>query len=241
MECELWWFGAPMRVAVVGSGGVGGWLGALLQSSGAAEVLFVGRPGSPHTLALQTSGLVFTSADESESCTLASVDCIASDEVGSAGPVDYVLLCTKTWQLDDAVLSAIPPLLHPDGHAVVLTTQNGVEAHDRVAERCGQGCVLAAVTRVAAYVDSPGVVVKTEAFTGGSLEIGECFPETAQPGRVAALLELLATAGIAASASDDILAALWTKLVSMGSFGPVGAVARAPIVRPLPLFAAFTR
>ena len=218
-----------MRVAVVGSGGVGGWLGALLQSSGAAEVIFVGRPGSPHTLALQTTGLVFTSADESESCTLAPVDCIASDEVGSAGPVDYVLLCTKTWQLDDAVLSAIPPLLRPDGHTVVLTTQNGVEAHDRVAERCGQGCVLAAVTRVAAYVESPGVVVKTEAFTGGSLEIGECFPETAQPGRVAALLDLLAAAGIAASASDDILAALWTKLVSMGSFGPVGAVARAPI------------
>ena len=79
--------------------------------------------------------------------------------------MDYVLLCTKTWQLDDAVLSAIPPLLHPDGHTVVLTTQNGVEAHDRVAERCGQGCVLAAVTRVAAYGDSPGVVVKTEAFT----------------------------------------------------------------------------
>ena len=127
------------------------------------------------------------------------------------------------------MLSAIPPLLHPDGHTLVLTTQNGVEAHDRVAERCGKACVLAAVTRVAAYIERPGVVVKTEAFTGGSLEIGECFPETANTGRVASLLELFAVAGITASSSEDILAALWTKLVSMGSFGPVGAAARAPI------------
>ena len=77
--------------------------------------------------------------------------------------------------------------------------------------------------------ERPGVVVKTEAFTGGSLEIGECFPETAKTGRVASLIELFASAGITASASEDILAALWTKLVSMGSFGPVGAAARAPI------------
>lgn len=218
-----------MRVAIVGSGGVGGWLGAMLQDSAAAEVLFVGRPGSPHTLALQSTGLTFISSDDSESCTLSSVDCVVSDQVHEADPVDYILICTKTWQLDDTVLSAIPPLLHPDGRTVVLTTQNGVEAHDRVAERCGKACVLAAVTRVAAYIERPGVVVKTEAFTGGSLEIGECFPETAKTGRVARLLELFASAGITATASEDILAALWTKLVSMGSFGPVGAAARAPI------------
>ena len=63
------------------------------------------------------------------------------------------------------------------------------------------------------------------------LEIGECFPGTAPTGRVAGVIEIFASAGGKASASEDILAALWTKLVSMGSFDelPVGAVARAPI------------
>ena len=90
---------------------------------------------------------------------------------------------------------------------------------------------MAAVARVAAYIDSPGVIVKTKAFTGGSLTIGEPFSKPGSPpsARVSALCELFSQAQVAAEPSDDILKALWTKLVSMGSFGPVGAVSRAPI------------
>ena len=49
-----------MRAAVLGGGGVGGWLGAMLQQSGAVdEVIFLGRPGSAHTLALQVCTPLF--------------------------------------------------------------------------------------------------------------------------------------------------------------------------------------
>ena len=217
-------------VAIVGSGGVGGWLGAKLQRYSGTDVLFVGRSGSEHTLALQAGGLQYNGADES--FALPGVRCVGADELASADFLaDYVLVCTKTWQLE-AALASIPHLLRPDGLTVVCAMQNGVEAHERISSACGGDCrVIAAVARVAAFIESPGVVVKSAAFTGGSLEIGNPFAVVAgsTDRQVESLCALLSQSGVVANPSDDILAALWTKLVSMGSFGPVGALVRAPI------------
>ena len=101
----------------------------------AADVLLVGRRGS------QRTGLTFRSADESESCTLASVIWIASNEDRHEQK--------QEWEARAAIarlLVRVATLL-PDGHTAATATQIGAEPHDRVAE----GCVLAAVTRVAAY------------------------------------------------------------------------------------------
>ena len=99
----------------------------------AADVLLVGRRG------LQRTGLTFRSADESESCTLASVNWIASNEDRHEQK--------QEWEAHAAIARLRVATLLPDGHTAATATQIGAEPHDRVAE----GCVLAAVTRVAAY------------------------------------------------------------------------------------------
>ena len=83
----------------------------------AADVLFVGRRG------LQRTGLTFRSADESESCTLASVNWIASNEDRHEQK--------QEWEAHAAIARLRVATLLPDGHTAATATQIGAETHDR--------------------------------------------------------------------------------------------------------------
>ncbi len=204
-----------MRIAMYGSGGVGGYFGARLAQAG-NDVVFIAR--GAHLEAMRTSGLRITSIKGD----VFLEDVTATDDPASVGVVDAVFVAVKTWQLPD-VLPGLSSLVGPE--TVVVPLLNGVEAAEEMAAALGRGPVLNGLTKILSFLDGPGHVrhLGAEPY----IAFGEL--DNARSDRTARLLEVLTEAGIKASVPDDIEAALWEKFVFVVSVGGTGAVTRAPI------------
>ena len=207
-----------MRIAVLGSGGIGGYFGGRLAASG-HDVAFVAR--GDHLRAIREHGLEVTSVAGDFTVEPANV----TDDVTSIGVVDVVLLAVKTWQLPP-VLESLPSLVGP-GTAVV-TTQNGVEAPDQVAAVVGRDAVLPGIAKIFAFIDGPGRI--THAGGPASLAFDEW---STGPGsgsdRVMRLREAVTTSGAVSPVPDDIWAELWSKMLFVVPFGGLGAALDATI------------
>lgn len=141
------------------------------------------------------------------SCTVAT-----TGELKSVGPVDAVILCVKTFQVASSI-EGLGPLVGEK--TVIITTQNGVEAHDTIAAVYGQERTLCGVVRVLSYIEkadtAAGLVIRKN--IPGSYHIGEIFPQVGVSPRVEAITAVLAEAGIKAVAEPDIRTNAWEKLV----------------------------
>lgn len=204
-----------MKLAVIGSGGVGGYFGGRLAQAG-HDVTFVAR--GAHLAAMRKSGLRVFSIEGD--FTLPEFQAI--DDPAAIGPVDVVLLAVKTWQVKEAA-ERLAPLLRPE--SAVLTLQNGVEAPDEVARVCGREHVIAGVCRLMSYVAEPGVI--RHAGVTPKVELGEWSGGTSL--RAEALGKALdGCTGVAATVSGDIAVTLWEKFLFIAPFSAVGAAARKP-------------
>jgi 2-dehydropantoate 2-reductase len=80
-----------MRIAIMGAGGTGGWLGAYLARAG-NDVTLIAR--GAHLQAIQQSGLRLVSPNEEF-----TVNVRATEDTMEVGPVDFVLFTVKTYQM----------------------------------------------------------------------------------------------------------------------------------------------
>jgi len=204
-----------MRVAVLGAGAVGCYYGGLLARAG-TPVTLVGRPA--HDEAIGRDGLSIEWADRRETIRVG-----ASTDVAAVKDADVVLVCVKSPDTDAAARSLAP---HLRADAVVVSLQNGVDNAERLRAVLPQP-VLAAVVYVGAYMEGPGVVRHTGR---GDLVLGASRADATRPevarglARVAAMFE---AAGVGCPVSDDIDAALWTKLAINCAFNAISALGRA--------------
>src|SRR6266581_970925 len=141
-----WVENVEMRIAVLGTGGVGGYFGGRLAQAG-EDVAFVAR--GAHLEAIRRDGLVVESIEGDFAVRPAR----ATDDPARAGPVDAVLLGVKAWQVKDAA-QALRPLLEAGGFVVPL--QNGVEAADELAAALGPERVVGGLCKIFSYVAGPG-------------------------------------------------------------------------------------
>ena len=207
-----------MRIAVLGTGGIGGYFGGRLAASG-HEVGFVAR--GPHLAAIRDHGLVVTSVAGDFSVEPAH----ATDDAASIGVVDAVLLAVKTWQLPP-VLESLPSLVGPD--TTVVTTQNGVEAPDQVAAVVGRSAVLPGIAKIFAFIDGPGRI--THAGGPASLAFDQWSAAPGAPSdRVTRLREAVTASGCLSPVPEDIWAELWSKMLFVVPFGGLGAALDATI------------
>jgi len=212
-----------MRFAIIGVGGVGGYVGARLAEAG-HDVTFVAR--GAHGAAIAEAGLHLHSPLGSVVVQPARV----VEAPSGQAVVDCVILCVKAWQVSEAARAAVP-LLGPG--SVALTLQNGVEAPARAASELGRERVLGGVAKIISFVASPGHIEHTG--VPPSLTIGE-LGGGASP-RVEALRGAFErTRGLSVVVSSDIERALWEKYIFIAAWAGVGAVTRAPlgVVRQLP-------
>jgi len=180
------------RIAVVGSGAVGGYFGGMLARAG-APVVFIGRPA--FVAAVKDEGLLLDTTALRE-----RVPVTASADLAAARGAEVVLFCVKTTDTRETA-RALAPLLPPE--ALVLSLQNGVDNAETIREASGIAALPAAVY-VAASVPSPGTV---KHLGRGDLVLGPRSPATER------LAALFARAGVAVRIADDLTAELWTKLV----------------------------
>ena len=207
-----------MRIAVLGTGGIGGYFGGRLAAAG-HDVTFVAR--GPHLAAIRDHGLVVTSVAGDFTVQPARV----TDDVASIGEVDTVLLAVKTWQLVP-MLEVLPGLVGPD--TAVVTTQNGVEAPGEVATVVGRESVLPGIAKIFAFIESPGHV--THAGGPASLVFDEWSTLPGAPSaRVTRLREAVTASGAVSPVPENIWAELWSKMLFVVPFGGLGAALDATI------------
>ena len=203
-----------MRIAVLGTGGVGGYFGGRLAATG-TDVSFVAR--GAHLAALRERGLRILSAGGNVDVSPVK----ATDDPSSIGPVEIVFFTVKLYDTD-AALRALPPLLGPG--TLVMSFQNGVDSVDVLTRAVGASHVAGGTAYVAAVISEPGVIRHTAMgrLIFGSLN-GERLPILED------LLQACRHAGFDATLSDRIMVDIWAKFVRLSVFSGMTAVTRCPI------------
>ena len=140
-----------MRIAILGSGGVGGYFGGRLAAAG-SDVTFIAR--GAHLQALRATGLRI----ESPKGNLHLPRVTATDDPAGVGPVDVVLFAVKLYDTESAT-RLLPPLIGPN--TVVVSLQNGVDAVEVLAGVVGRPHVAGGVAYVAAVISEPGTIRHT--------------------------------------------------------------------------------
>ena len=138
-----------MRIAMMGSGGVGGYFGGRLAAQG-CDVTFIAR--GRHLDAIRTQGLRIDSRDMGDAVIRPAN---ATDDPASVGPVDYVIIGVKLWDTADAG-RAILPMVGPE--TTVLSLQNGVDCDDILARIVGADRLIGGMAQIASSIGEPGVI-----------------------------------------------------------------------------------
>jgi 2-dehydropantoate 2-reductase len=204
-----------MRIAVFGSGGVGGFFGAKLALAG-NDVTFIAR--GRHLAAIREKGL----RAESGTSPMHVANAQAIDDPSRIPPVDVVMFCVKLWDVESAA-AQVKPLVASGG--VVIPFQNGLDSPEILMRVLGPQKVLGGVAYIAATIREPGVIAHTG--TMAKLRVG-AFPS----GPAERATEFAATcraAGIDIELSADIRHALWEKFCMLAAMSGCTCLARQPI------------
>ncbi len=203
-----------MKIAIFGSGGVGGYFGGRLAAAG-EDVSFLAR--GAHLTALQQDGLHI--ASPLGDVHLQTVH--ATDRPQAIGPVDVVLFTVKLYDVDTSA-ATLAPLIGPD--TVVITLQNGVDAMDMVAKHVGAEHVAGGAAYIVVVIDKPGHLRHTVAQ---QLVFGE--RDGRRSDRLVAFEQAGVRAGFQAKASSDVEADLWVKFVRLATWSGMTTVTRSPM------------
>jgi 2-dehydropantoate 2-reductase len=203
-----------MKIAVIGTGGVGGYFGGRLAEAG-NEVWFVAR--GRHLEEIRRCGLKV----KSRLGDILIKPANATDTTKDIGPVDLVMIAVKLWDTD-AAIEAAKPLLGPN--TAVVSLQNGIEAVDWLTAAFGKASVLGGSCQIAAVISGPGIILHTGAMA--RLTVGELDGKPSA--RLDALAEAAKQAKIDFIATPDIDKAIWQKFVFLSSFSGVTTLTRLP-------------
>jgi 2-dehydropantoate 2-reductase len=204
------------KVCVFGTGGVGGYFGGRIAEKiekdkiAGYEVYFIAR--GEHLEAIQSRGLKIITPGR----TFAAKPALATGEVSDIPSPDLFLLCVKSYDLDQAVLS-IRPKVQPN--TLVVPLLNGVDIYDRIRKRLESGIVLPACLYLGTHILSPGVIDQN----GGSGAI-ICGPDPRLPAYSGENLKsFFRQMGLSLDWRDDPYPAIWEKYIFIAAFGLVSA------------------
>jgi 2-dehydropantoate 2-reductase len=224
-----------MRIAVVGAGAIGGFVGARLALAG-EDVSFIVR--GANLAAIAGNGIKLIEQDGAERVAR---KVRATDNYAEAGPQDLVILAVKAHQVE-ALADEVPALLGPE--TAVITMQNGIpfwyfhrhggdlEGHcvrsvdpaGTLAQRIAPERVLGCVVYPACELVAPGVVRHIE---GERFPLGELDGSSSE--RVLAAAECFQRAGLKAPVLENIRAEIWLKLWGNLSFNPISALSHSTL------------
>lgn len=203
-----------MRVAVMGTGAVGGYFGARLAAA-SNDVAFIAR--GPHLAAMRQQGLTL----ESPQGNLHIRDALFTDDPSQVGAVDLVLFCVKSYETD-ATAANLASLI--GDRTIILSLQNGVDNADKIAQRWGHQRTLAGVVYIGSQLLQPG---KIKHSSGGRIVFGELdgqVHETTQ-----AVERLLSSARISCEVSRAIRNIQWRKLLWNAPFCAISCLTHSNV------------
>lgn len=184
------------RVAVLGPGGVGGFLAALLARSGDSVVVLAGA-GTAQAIALR--GL------RVESGLFGDFHVTVSTAARLQSEVDACLVTVKATQLDEALRRVPADALRG---ALVVPFLNGIDHVGLLRNRYPSSNVVAATIRVEVARVEPGVIRHTSPFAAVEIATSAAVQD-----RVEELAAHLGATGLDVKVRDDEVPMLWDKLV----------------------------
>ena len=225
-----------MKIAIIGAGAIGGYVGAKLALAG-QDVTFIVR--GANLQAIRANGMKLIMHDGTEHVAN-SVK--ATDDYAQAGPQDLVILAVKAHQVQD-VAGELPKLFGPE--TPVVTMQNGipywyfhkhggplegaqvrsVDPACTLAQQIPPWRVIGCVVYPAAELVAPGVVRHIE---GDRFPVGEL--DGSSTDRVRRISECLTEAGLKSPVLDNVRSEIWLKLWGNLSFNPISSLAHSTLV-----------
>jgi 2-dehydropantoate 2-reductase len=203
-----------MKICVVGAGGVGGLLAALLRRAGVdASVLVTQR----HVAPIKRNGLALVAPSGRF-----SVEIQAEVDPRAVGACDVIILTTKMWAVEP-LAPTLRPLL--EENTVVIPLQNGIDAPDVLAKVLGWEHVVYGSASMNAAIDEPGVIRQRN--PNSAITVAEA--NGVESARLREVKEVFGTAGIAVEVGTDGPALLWDKFIGLVSNSSLCALLRSPM------------
>jgi 2-dehydropantoate 2-reductase len=137
-----------MKIAIIGTGGVGGYFGGKLAQDG-HEVIFLAR--GEHLRAIQKNGLIVKSISGDFLINPAK----ATDNISELGKVDLVILGVKAWQVKE-MAQQIKTII--DAHTVVMPLQNGVLATEELSSAIDPKNIIGGLCKIISKIEAPGII-----------------------------------------------------------------------------------
>lgn len=208
-----------MKIAVLGAGSLGSAMGGVLAGHG-HEVILVNRNAAfcdavnAHGLTLNDGGVGGTSSV----VRLPALQDVAS-QPDQAQPFDLIIVLVKSKDTESAIRSALPWMSE---HTAVMSLQNGLGHEDIIGRIVGKHRVLAGKTYCGGLLTAPGVVtlgIKNKETVIGELD-GRITP------RVSAIGKAFSDAGLQTTVSDNIMGAMWDKILVNVATGAITGITR---------------
>jgi 2-dehydropantoate 2-reductase len=225
-----------MKIAVVGAGAIGGYVGGWLAAAG-EDVTFIARGANLD--AIRANGMRVVGEDGTEKIAT-GVHAYSSGK--EAGPQDAIVLAVKAHQV-----GAVAADLHSmcDDNTSIVTMQNGIpwwyfhkqggqyegmsvqsaDPDGSIGKLIDSNRVIGTVVYPAATLVAPGVVHVVE---GRRFTLGE--PDGSTTPRIQAISEAFARAGFKAPIIADIRGEIWLKIWGNLSFNPISALTHTTLV-----------
>jgi 2-dehydropantoate 2-reductase len=203
-----------MQIAIVGSGGLGGYFGGRLAAAG-ADVAFFAR--GAHLEALRAHGLRI----ESPNGHLHLRNIVATDDPTHVGPVDVVLFAVKLYDTDSA-LPLLGPLIGAD--TVVIPFQNGVESVEMLSGAVERRHLAGGTAYIQASIAEPGLI---RHITLDRIIFGEL--DGTRSARLERFFNACQDAGLSPTLTEHIDVEMWTKFVHITVMSGMTAVTRSPV------------
>lgn len=203
-----------MKIAVMGAGGIGGYVGGRLAESG-HEVHFVAR--GRHLEALQSGGLHI----ESPHGDVALADISATSDPAAIGIADLILFTVKMAD-SDAAAEALAPLI--GAQTRIVTLQNGIDSKDIIGRHVDRDRVACGIIYLAAYIKRPGLI-----FNPGGIHRMVVDRLAGDPVMQQFFAACDQARGINAEPTDQPDHTLWGKFIALVAFSGVTCLTRLPI------------
>lgn len=189
------------RIAVVGIGGVGGYYGGLLskyaETHPEIEVIFIAR--GANLIAIREHGLSVIVGERS----FVTHPAMATDNAADVGEVNYILLTTKSYDLDDTVRQIAPMV---GVHTIVLPLLNGIDITSRLRALMPDNEIWYGCAYIVARLNESGVVESS-----GNVHFLHFGYEQTISDELSYIERLFLDAGIEVTCKTDPVKAMWRK------------------------------
>lgn len=191
------------KIIIVGIGGVGGYFGGLLAkefyNNTDVEIDFVAR--GEHLKAIQNNGLKVIKGNTE----FIAKPRIATNEPSTIGIADFIIVCTKSYDLEQTI-EQLKPCINAD--TIILPLLNGVDSREKIKKILPDNLILDGCVYIVSRLKEPGVIENN-----GNIQKLFFGLDNFTNERLTLLETLFKQATIEATLSQNISTVIWEKFI----------------------------